>query len=88
MSHFSSDIGITIENETYVVNETDSVQVCVRVIDGTLERNVTSPSPTYLVMCRPGSMAGKGLAHGAQGRADAIPLAAHQRHTTGAVAVV
>ena len=40
-SHFPSDIGITIENETYVVNETDSVQVCVRVIDGTLERNVT-----------------------------------------------
>ena len=38
---FFSDVGITIENETYVVNETDSVQVCVRVIDGTLERKVT-----------------------------------------------
>ena len=38
---FFSDVSITIENETYVVNETDSVQVCVRVIDGTLERKVT-----------------------------------------------
>ena len=34
-------------------------------------------------------MAGKGLVHGAQGgRADATPLAAHQRHTTGAATVV
>ena len=38
---FFSDVGITIENETYVFDETDSVQVCVRVTDGTLERNVT-----------------------------------------------